>query len=116
MRTRSSGRFWFNTGLKMTEGLRERYRFAGWLLGQCFANRCVLLLPMPEVLFEKLLKGSAFQAGHPEISHSSRKGRTRVTQEHRGWQAIWCDTFRSNTHACCLQHSCITTLSWMDVI
>jgi hypothetical protein len=63
VRTRSSGRYWFNTALKKTEEVRQQYRWAGWLMGQCFANRCMLCLPLPEVLFEKLLKGSSFQVG-----------------------------------------------------
>lgn len=61
VRTRSGGNFWFNTELKQSEAHKDEYRWAGWLMGQCFANRTMLCIPLPELLFVKLLKGSSFQ-------------------------------------------------------
>lgn len=58
---RWSGRCWFNTKLKSTKDNQAQYRFAGWLLGQSFANRASLGVPFPHVLFSKLLEGQEFQ-------------------------------------------------------
>jgi len=35
----------------------------GWLMGSAVTNRAIMRLPLPTVLFEKLLDGEAFQAG-----------------------------------------------------
>ena len=61
-RMRTGGRAWFNTGLQRTPDAEQAYRFGGWLLGQCFANRASLRIALPDMLFEKLLKGPSFQA------------------------------------------------------
>ena len=53
--------YWFNTTLKESSDLRAKFKFAGWLLGQSFANRASLGAAFPAVLFEKLLKGGNFQ-------------------------------------------------------
>ncbi|KAK9915992.1 hypothetical protein WJX75_007069 [Coccomyxa subellipsoidea] len=62
VRTRSGSNYWFNTELKQSEACKDEFRWAGWLMGQCFANRAMLCIPLPELLFVKLLKGSSFQA------------------------------------------------------
>lgn len=66
-RMRSGGRYWFNTRQQWSPALERQYQWAGWLLGQCFANRTSLRVMLPDVLFEKLLKGPAFQVwlAHP---------------------------------------------------
>lgn len=61
VRTRSGGSHWFNTEANPSEQRVAEYRWAGWLMGQCFANRCMMCIPLPELLFVKLLKGSSFQ-------------------------------------------------------
>lgn len=61
VRTRSGSNYWFNTELKQSEARKDEFRWAGWLMGQCFANRAMLCIPLPELLFVKLLKGSSFQ-------------------------------------------------------
>ena len=38
--------------------------FAGWLLGQSFANRTSLGIAFPQVLYAKLLEGQDFKVGH----------------------------------------------------
>jgi hypothetical protein len=62
---RAGGRHWFASGLQRSAELEAAYRFAGWLLGQGFANRAALRVALPDVLFEKLLKGPSFQARAP---------------------------------------------------
>ncbi|CAK0737023.1 hypothetical protein CVIRNUC_000842 [Coccomyxa viridis] len=62
LRRASTGRLWFNTSLIRSTRRQQQYRWAGWLLGQCFANRASVCLPLPELLFDKLLKGPTFQA------------------------------------------------------
>ena len=61
LRRASTGRLWFNTSLIRSTRRQQQYRWAGWLLGQCFANRASVCLPLPELLFDKLLKGPTFQ-------------------------------------------------------
>lgn len=63
LRRPSTGRLWFNTRLIRSSRYQRQYRWAGWLLGQCFANRTSLHIPFPELLFEKLLQGSDFTVG-----------------------------------------------------
>ncbi len=65
LRRPSTGRLWFNTRLMRSSKHQRQYRWAGWLLGQCFANRTSLHIPFPELLFEKLLQGSEFMVGCP---------------------------------------------------
>ena len=60
-RMRSGGRCWFATRQAWSPNMERQYLWAGWLLGQCFANRASLRVALPDVLFEKLLKGPAFQ-------------------------------------------------------
>ena len=61
LRRQSTRRLWFNTSLIRSTRRQQQYRWAGWLLGQGFANRASLGVPLPELLFEKLLQGPAFQ-------------------------------------------------------
>lgn len=61
VRTRSGGNYWFNTEVKQSDLRKDEYRWAGWLMGQCFANRAMMCIPLPELLFVKLLKGPSFQ-------------------------------------------------------
>lgn len=68
LRRPSTGRLWFNTRLIRSSRYQRQYRWAGWLLGQCFANRTSLHIPFPELLFEKLLQGSDFEVGCPVYS------------------------------------------------
>ena len=58
LRRQSTGRLWFNTSLIRSTRRQQQYRWAGWLLGQSFANRASLCAPLPELLFEKLLQTS----------------------------------------------------------
>lgn len=66
VRTRSGGNYWFNTEVKQSDARKEEYRWAGWLMGQCFANRAMMCIPLPELLFVKLLKGPSFQVPPPQ--------------------------------------------------
>lgn len=52
---------WFNTALTEDAGLRSAYAFAGWLVGQMCANRASLCVPLPDLIFDKLLAGTGFQ-------------------------------------------------------
>lgn len=56
-----AGKFWFNTALEHTPASEAQFTYAGWLMGQLFANRASLGIPFPEVLFEKLLHGTDFR-------------------------------------------------------
>ncbi|CAL5218423.1 g101 [Coccomyxa viridis] len=63
LRRHNTGRLWFNTGLKKgtKQNWEQQYCWAGWLLGQGFANRASLCIQLPELLFEKLLQGPSFE-------------------------------------------------------
>ena len=52
---------WFNIALSEEAGLRAAYAFAGWLVGQMCANRASLCVPLPDLIFDKLLAGTSFQ-------------------------------------------------------
>ena len=67
LRRHNTGRLWFNTSLKKgtKQQWEQQYCWAGWLLGQGFANRASLCIPLPELLFEKLLQGPAFEVASP---------------------------------------------------
>ena len=58
---------WFNTALVEDPSLRSAYAFAGWLAGQMVVNRASLSVPLPDLIFDKLLAGTAFQV-HPIAS------------------------------------------------
>jgi len=60
---RWAARYWFNSKIKPSVEVRDRYTFAGWLLGQALSNRTSLGIPFPELLFSKLLQGPSFKAG-----------------------------------------------------
>ncbi len=65
LRRHNTGRLWFNTGLKRKSSREQQYRWAGFLLGQGFANWAWLCIPLPELLFEKLLQGPTFEVTAP---------------------------------------------------
>eukprot|EP00884_Botryococcus_braunii_P003033 jgi/Botrbrau1/12730/Bobra.67_1s0090.1 len=64
----SAGKFWINPHLSRSSSESARYIFAGWLMGQLFTNRTYLGIPLPEVLFEKLLHGKHFKASIEALS------------------------------------------------
>lgn len=57
----SANKLWFNTRLVDTPRLKEAYAYAGWLVGQQLSNCASLNIPLPELVFEKLLEGDRFK-------------------------------------------------------
>ena len=52
---------WFNMELRESPALCAAYRFAGWLAGQMVPNRASLSIPLPDLVWEKVLLGIAFE-------------------------------------------------------
>ena len=59
----SANKLWFNTRLVDTPRLKEAYAYAGWLVGQQLSNCASINVPLPELVFEKLLEGERFKVG-----------------------------------------------------
>ena len=67
LRRQSTGRLWFNTSLIRSSRRQQQHRRAGWLLGQTFAHRISLCIPLPELLSKKLLQGPGFQVCNSHV-------------------------------------------------
>ena len=52
---------WFNLELRESATLAAAYRCAGWLAGQMVPNRASLGIPLPDLVFERVLQGELFQ-------------------------------------------------------
>jgi len=54
---RTAGCFWFNdaAGVGQTEDKLHQYEVLGWLMGNAICNRATIRLPLPTVLFTKLI-------------------------------------------------------------
>lgn len=77
---RSAGMLWLNEQLSESRANRARVRYLGWLLAQAVCNRTSLGVPLPELLFLKLITGESFnptieqlRAFDPEAAKSIEK-------------------------------------------
>lgn len=61
----SANKLWFNTRLVDTPRLKEAYAYAGWLVAQQLSNCASVNIPLPELVFEKLLEGDRFKVLMP---------------------------------------------------
>jgi len=57
----TAGSVWFTPLTTPSPALESRYRAAGWLAAQAVAARSPLGIPLPPVLFARLLQGPAFE-------------------------------------------------------
>lgn len=58
---RAAGMLWLNEQLSESRTNRARVRYLGWLLAQAVCNRASLGVPLPELLFLKLIHGESFE-------------------------------------------------------
>ena len=68
---RTAGCYWLETHggdpSAASDELRSKYEALGWLMASAVTNRASMRLPLPTVLFEKLLEAAKFQAGLAKV-------------------------------------------------